>query len=186
MSLDILVQSRLCWRPSSLLLRESCFFFENRFSEPSPQLDDFRQSLGRLDRRRLCPGPIAFPFSVGLQTRDPEFQDSSAVESWTQLIHHWASDMREAPCTVSSRDLRAELGPARLQPFRFRLQEFPERLVKSLPPEHRQNLAVLQNFNAPPKRLAQLLRDGQTVSLLSCCSFDQIPNRQNPALLLDH
>src|SRR5216683_3731444 len=116
MSLDILVQSRLCWRPSSSLLRESCFFFENRFSESSPQLVDYRLCLERLDRRRPCPRPIAFPFSMGLQTQDPQFQDSSAVEPWTQPIHHWASDMREAPCTVSSQDLRAELEPAHLQP----------------------------------------------------------------------
>src|SRR5260370_17011904 len=105
MSLSILVQYRLCWRPSSWLLRESCFFFENRFSESLPQLVFFRQSLERLDRRRLCPRPIAFPFSVGLQTQAPHFQYSSAVESSPQAIHHSPSDLPQPPSTISSPSL---------------------------------------------------------------------------------
>src|SRR5205807_8338167 len=103
-SLDIRVQSQPRWRPSSSLLRESCFFFENRFSESSQRLGGYRPSLERLGQRLLCPTRIASLFSMDLQIQDPQFPDPSAGESGTRQIHRQGSGMREAPCRVSSQE----------------------------------------------------------------------------------
>src|SRR5438094_9744935 len=101
-------------------------------------------------------------------------------------MHRLVLDMQASSCRASWLDAQAELALNCLSPLGLRLQGCPSRLVKCVPATHVQHRSVLANFSAPPKRLAQLLRHGQTVGLFSYCSFDKLPNRGYFAFLLNH